>query len=155
MLAIKRIPQIRENDVAKFHDRGMNRQLSDPTADVLDGGLSATGFETKRGSREKGISEKRALHRDGASAVVERRHRHLAGGGARERAVGATVDHQAAGAADPFPAVAVEGDRTLAGATSETLCFQASLPVGTSNTFQGAATTATFTFSAEQTSNNP
>ena len=47
------------------------------------------------------------------------------------------------------------GDRTLAGSTSETLCFQASLPVATGNTFQGAATTATLAFAAEQTANNP
>ena len=47
------------------------------------------------------------------------------------------------------------GDRTLAGAASEILCFRATLPSGTGNGFQGAATTATFTFSAEQTANNP
>lgn len=47
------------------------------------------------------------------------------------------------------------GDRTLAASTSETLCFQASLPLATGNTFQGATTTTTFTFSAEQTANNP
>ena len=47
------------------------------------------------------------------------------------------------------------GDRTLAGVSSEVLCFRATLPSGTSNAFQGAATTATFTFSAEQTANNP
>ena len=47
------------------------------------------------------------------------------------------------------------GDRTLAGAASEVLCFQATLPGSTTSTFQGATTTATFTFSAEQTANNP
>jgi predicted ribosomally synthesized peptide with SipW-like signal peptide len=47
------------------------------------------------------------------------------------------------------------GDRTLAAATSETLCFRISLPSNTGNAFQGAATTATFTFDAEQTRNNP
>lgn len=47
------------------------------------------------------------------------------------------------------------GDRTLAGAGSEVLCFQATLPSATTSTFQGATTTATFTFSAEQTQNNP
>jgi hypothetical protein len=46
------------------------------------------------------------------------------------------------------------GDRTLAAAASETLCFRAELPVGTGNGFQGATTTATFTFTAEQTANN-
>jgi hypothetical protein len=47
------------------------------------------------------------------------------------------------------------GDRTLAGAASEILCFQATLPLATTITFQGATTTATFTFNAEQTANNP
>jgi predicted ribosomally synthesized peptide with SipW-like signal peptide len=47
------------------------------------------------------------------------------------------------------------GDRTLAGAASEDLCFAWSLPTATGNGFQGAATTATFTFAAEQTANNP
>ena len=47
------------------------------------------------------------------------------------------------------------GDRTLAGAASEDLCFAWSLPSTTGDAFQGAATTATFTFAAEQTANNP
>ena len=48
------------------------------------------------------------------------------------------------------------GDRTLAGAATEVICFRATLPLlGTGNAFQGAATTATFTFAAEQTANNP
>jgi hypothetical protein len=47
------------------------------------------------------------------------------------------------------------GDRTLNAAANETLCFQASLPAATGNAFQGATTTTTFTFSAEQTANNP
>ena len=47
------------------------------------------------------------------------------------------------------------GDRTLNGAANETLCFQANLPAATGNAFQGATTTTTFTFSAEQTANNP
>jgi predicted ribosomally synthesized peptide with SipW-like signal peptide len=47
------------------------------------------------------------------------------------------------------------GDRTLAGAATEDLCFAWSLPSSTGNAFQGAATTATFTFAAEQTANNP
>ncbi|MBA3877737.1 MAG: hypothetical protein C0498_12595 [Anaerolinea sp.] len=47
------------------------------------------------------------------------------------------------------------GDRTLTGATSEDLCFAWSLPLSTGNTFQGATTTATFTFAAEQTASNP
>jgi hypothetical protein len=47
------------------------------------------------------------------------------------------------------------GDRTLNAAASETLCFAANLPTSTGNAFQGATTSTTFTFSAEQTANNP
>jgi len=47
------------------------------------------------------------------------------------------------------------GDRTLAGAASEDLCLAWSLPSTTGDAFQGAATTATFTSAAEQTTNNP
>lgn len=47
------------------------------------------------------------------------------------------------------------GDRTLAAATNETLCFRVTLPSTTSNTYQAATTTATLTFAAEQTTNNP
>jgi predicted ribosomally synthesized peptide with SipW-like signal peptide len=48
------------------------------------------------------------------------------------------------------------GDRTLNAATNEDLCFAWSLPLlATGNAFQGATTSATFTFSAEQTANNP
>jgi hypothetical protein len=46
------------------------------------------------------------------------------------------------------------GDRSLTASTSETLCWHVSLPLNTGNAFQGASTTATFTFSAEQTVNN-
>jgi hypothetical protein len=47
------------------------------------------------------------------------------------------------------------GDRTLAAAASEVLCFRVSLPLATSNGLQGASSSATFTFDAEQTANNP
>jgi len=47
------------------------------------------------------------------------------------------------------------GDRALAGVASEDLCFAWSLPSSTGDAFQGAATTATFTFAAEQTASNP
>jgi predicted ribosomally synthesized peptide with SipW-like signal peptide len=47
------------------------------------------------------------------------------------------------------------GDRVMAPGLSETLCFRVSLPLATGNAFQAATTTATFTFNAEQTSNNP
>jgi hypothetical protein len=46
------------------------------------------------------------------------------------------------------------GDRTLTAAASETLCFRATLPLATSSVYQGATTTATFTFASEQTANN-
>jgi hypothetical protein len=46
-------------------------------------------------------------------------------------------------------------DRTLAAGASEDLCFRATLPLSTDDTFQGASTDVTFTFDAEQTSNNP
>jgi hypothetical protein len=61
-----------------------------------------------------------------------------------------------AAAAVGDPAVGAQaGDRTLAAAASEILCFRATLPSSTSIGYQGAATTATFTFDAEQTVNNP
>jgi predicted ribosomally synthesized peptide with SipW-like signal peptide len=47
------------------------------------------------------------------------------------------------------------GDRTLAAGGSETLCFRVELPLTTGNAFSNATTTATFTFDAEQTINNP
>lgn len=47
------------------------------------------------------------------------------------------------------------GDRTLAAGASETLCFAWSLPSTTGDSFQGATTTTTFTFAAEQTVANP
>ena len=46
------------------------------------------------------------------------------------------------------------GDRTLDAGAIETLCFRVSLPSGTGNSYQGATTTTTFTFDAEQTANN-
>ncbi len=46
------------------------------------------------------------------------------------------------------------GDRTLAASASEVLCFKVELPLATGAAFQGATTTATFTFDAEQTANN-
>lgn len=47
------------------------------------------------------------------------------------------------------------GDRTLNASSSEQLCFAWSLPASTGDSYQGATTTTTFTFSAEQTSSNP
>lgn len=46
------------------------------------------------------------------------------------------------------------GDRTLIAGASEVLCFYVSLPMNTNNSYQGASTTTTFTFDAEQTANN-
>lgn len=54
------------------------------------------------------------------------------------------------------PAQGVQGnERTLDAATSESLCFAWTFPLSSANTFQGAATTATFNFAAEQTTHNP
>ena len=46
------------------------------------------------------------------------------------------------------------GDRALAAATSEALCFRVSLPLATGNALQGISSAVTFTFDAEQTANN-
>lgn len=54
------------------------------------------------------------------------------------------------GANHPYGA----GARALNSGVSETLCFRASLPSATGNTYQGATTNMTFTFYAEQTKNN-
>lgn len=40
--------------------------------------------------------------------------------------------------------------RSLSSATEEVLCYKASLPAGANDSYQGATTTATFTFSATQ-----
>ena len=47
------------------------------------------------------------------------------------------------------------GDRVVAASANEVLCFKASLPLATDNSFQGLTSTATFNFAAEQTANNP
>jgi hypothetical protein len=47
------------------------------------------------------------------------------------------------------------GERELAAAASEELCFRVHLPDTTGNAFEDASTTVTFTFDAEQTKNNP
>ena len=46
------------------------------------------------------------------------------------------------------------GDRVLAASANETLCFRAELLLAATGP-EGASTTATFTFDAEQTTNNP
>ena len=47
------------------------------------------------------------------------------------------------------------GDRNVAAAASDSLCFTWTFPLASGNAFQAAATTATFTFASEQTANNP
>jgi hypothetical protein len=47
------------------------------------------------------------------------------------------------------------GDRTLAGASNEVLCFRVNLPLATGDALQGITSAVTFTFAAEQTANNP
>ena len=51
-------------------------------------------------------------------------------------------------------ATSVAGGRVLDSAANETLCFRVALPLATDNEYQGAQTTTTFTFVAEQTANN-
>jgi predicted ribosomally synthesized peptide with SipW-like signal peptide len=46
------------------------------------------------------------------------------------------------------------GDRVLDASASENLCFKASLPGSTDDSYQDADTVTTFTFHAEQTANN-
>lgn len=47
------------------------------------------------------------------------------------------------------------GDRVLAAAASENLCFRVSLPLATGNAYQNATSTVTLTFNSEQTAHNP
>jgi len=47
------------------------------------------------------------------------------------------------------------GDRTLGSSASEVLCFRATLPLGADSLLQGATTTTTLTFQADQVSGNP
>ena len=47
------------------------------------------------------------------------------------------------------------GDRTLAAGANEVLCFRVSLPLAADDTVQNESSSATFTFDAEQTANNP
>jgi spore coat-associated protein N len=59
------------------------------------------------------------------------------------------------GAAIGNPAQGADsGDRALAAASSEVLCFRVTLPLTTGNTLQGVNSSVTFTFDAEQTANN-
>ena len=46
------------------------------------------------------------------------------------------------------------GDRVVAASASEDLCFAVTMPLSTSNAYQGSLTTATFDFVSEQTTNN-
>ena len=62
------------------------------------------------------------------------------------------LDVAAVGSATQGPQA---GDRLLAGGTNETLCFKATLPLATGNSFQNTSTGVTFTFAAEQSANNP
>ena len=47
------------------------------------------------------------------------------------------------------------GDRNVTAGSSDSLCFSWSFPLASGNAYQGAATSTTFTFDAEQTANNP
>ena len=48
------------------------------------------------------------------------------------------------------PASFPNGGRTLAASANEVLCFQVKLPAASGTTYQGATTTATFAFNAQQ-----
>jgi hypothetical protein len=65
-------------------------------------------------------------------------------GSAALGAIGSTIN--LIGTPGGFP----NGGRTLNASTGETLCFQVGLPASTPTSYQGAATTATFAFSAQQ-----
>jgi len=47
------------------------------------------------------------------------------------------------------------GDRNLAASGSEYLRFKVTLPLGTTNVYQGTSATVAFVYNAEQTTNNP
>lgn len=47
------------------------------------------------------------------------------------------------------------GDRNVLAGATDVLCFVWAFPLSSGNAYQGAATSATFTFDAEQTANNP
>lgn len=72
-------------------------------------------------------------------------------------APGATLyDATLAGAAFGDPAQGDDaGDRDVAAGASEDLCFSWSFPLSSGNGYQSASTTATFTFDADQTDQNP
>jgi spore coat-associated protein N len=67
-------------------------------------------------------------------------------------AAGAALNALAVGST---AAGAQAGDRTLAGSGAERLCFYVTLPSGASATAAGGTASYTFTFTAEQTANNP
>ena len=56
---------------------------------------------------------------------------------------------------DTTPGDDPPGDRTLAAAATETLCFSVVLPDSAANTLQTKTNVTTFTFEPEQTLNNP
>lgn len=113
--------------------------------------ISDTGTGALRYAMTSNASDVDAKHaRDVLQLTVERR---TGCGGAVLETV---YDGPIATAAFGDPQVGADlGDRALNGGTSETLCFRVTLPVDTDVLYQTAATTVTFTFSAEQTANNP
>jgi spore coat-associated protein N len=65
-------------------------------------------------------------------------------------------NHTFASAAIGDPAQGAQtGDRTLAASANDQLCVRVSLPLSTGNDYQGVSASLTFTFSGEQTANNP
>lgn len=72
-------------------------------------------------------------------------------------APGATLYSGALSAAafGSIAAGAQAGDRSVAAGATDDLCLAWSFPSASGNAYQNAATSTTFTFSAEQTANNP
>lgn len=78
--------------------------------------------------------------------------------GIRKVTDAATCDSAGVGYAASVDVLTVEGalsaaavsSRSLASSTNEVLCFKVELPSASGDTYQGATTTATFTFSATQ-----
>lgn len=56
---------------------------------------------------------------------------------------------------DGVSATVLDSDRVIVATANEVLCFKIELPSTTPDIYQGATTVATFTFTAEQTANNP
>lgn len=121
--------------------------------DEVDGALTIlnTGTATLRYAMTTNATDPDTKHlRDALQLVVERRSG--CSGPVLETLYSGSIGAAALG--NPQPG-ANSGDRTLGSGISDVLCFRALLPVDTDPLYQGAATTITLTFWAEQTAGNP